>query len=298
MIIGVKKRNVNAASASSASKLLAMAKKRSSKATLLLIFISFTALYAFLPVLAPLPSLSSSSHHNKVNRNFEISRDMFWKDSQPFQIIGGDLHYFRVHPQVHMNLKICLQYWEDRLLKAKALGLNTIQTYVPWNLHEPSPGRHVFEGFADIESFLKLCNKLGLLVMLRPGPYICAEWDWGGFPAWFSSMSPSPKLRSSDPTFLHLVLVGCGLFLYLSLCLSVAVIEVSTYYSFLFKVERWWGNLLPKLVPLLYQNGGPIIMVQIENEYGSYGNDKAYLQHLVVLARSHLGPDIILYEVL
>ncbi|XP_016169851.1 beta-galactosidase 17 [Arachis ipaensis] len=255
MIIGVKKkRNVSTASASSASKLLAMAKKRSSKATLLLIFISFTALYAFLPVLAPLPSLSSSSHHNKVNRNFEISRDMFWKDSQPFQIIGGDLHYFRVHPQ----------YWEDRLLKAKALGLNTIQTYVPWNLHEPSPGRHVFEGFADIESFLKLCNKLGLLVMLRPGPYICAEWDWGGFPAWFSSMSPSPKLRSSDPTFLRLV-------------------------------ERWWGNLLPKLVPLLYENGGPIIMVQIENEYGSYGNDKAYLQHLVVLARSHLGPDIILY---
>ncbi|XP_058780235.1 beta-galactosidase 17-like isoform X2 [Vicia villosa] len=179
---------------------------------------------------------------------------MFWKNGEPFRIIGGDLHYFRVHPE----------YWEDRLLKAKALGLNTIQTYVPWNLHEPTPEKLVFEGFANIESFLNLCHKLDLLVMLRPGPYICAEWDWGGFPSWLSSMNPSPKLRSSDPAFLKLV-------------------------------ERWWGKLLPKFVPLLYDNGGPIIMVQVENEYGSYGDDKAYLQHLVTLARSHLGHNAILY---
>ncbi|XP_057457830.1 beta-galactosidase 17 isoform X2 [Lotus japonicus] len=157
-----------------------------------------------------------------------------------------------------------LQYWEDRLLKAKALGLNTIQVYVPWNLHEPTQGKLVFDGVANIESFLNLCHKLGLLVMVRPGPYICAEWDWGGFPAWFLSMNPSPKPRSSDPNFLQLV-------------------------------ERWWGNLLPKFVPLLYQNGGPIIMVQIENEFGSYGDDQAYLHHLVTLARGHLGHDIILY---
>ncbi|KEH39518.1 beta-like galactosidase [Medicago truncatula] len=100
--------------------------------------------------------------------------------------------------------------------------------------------------------------------MVRPGPYICAEWDWGGIPSWLFSRNPTPKPRSSDPAFLKLV-------------------------------ERWWGKLLPKLVPLLYDNGGPIIMVQIENEYGSYGDDKAYLHHLITLARGHLGQDAILY---
>ncbi|KAK4269224.1 hypothetical protein QN277_022411 [Acacia crassicarpa] len=100
--------------------------------------------------------------------------------------------------------------------------------------------------------------------MLRPGPYMCAEWDLGGFPACLLAMDPSPKLRSSDPTFLRLV-------------------------------DGWWSTLLPKLVPLLYDNGGPIIMVQIENEFGSYGNDQAYLHHLVNLARDHLGHDVILY---
>ncbi|KAG8362986.1 hypothetical protein BUALT_BualtUnG0016800 [Buddleja alternifolia] len=187
-------------------------------------------------------------------RKFEIAEDMFWKDGEPFRIIGGDLHYFRVHPE----------YWEDRLLRAKALGLNTIQTYVPWNLHEPKQGQLIFEGFADIASFLKLCKKLELLVMLRPGPYICGEWDFGGFPAWLLAQEPAVTLRSSDPAFLDLV-------------------------------ETWWGNLLPKMSPLLYSNGGPIIMVQIENEFGSYGDDKAYLHYLVKLARGHLGNNIILY---
>lgn len=162
-------------------------------------------------------------------RKFEIAEDMFWKDGEPCQIIGGDLHYFRVLPQVFIFLKvsflilimitwleiveylvwdpgaslickyvslfvilntkctvklykiehllwgyILMQYWEDRLLRAKALGLNTIQTYVPWNLHEPEPGKLNFEGIADLISFLQLCQNLDLLVMLRVGPYICA----------------------------------------------------------------------------------------------------------------------------
>lgn len=257
MILQPKKTN------SGASTPLSMAKKRISKATLFFIFISFIAFCAIVPVFAPLPSISSRQHHHvhahhshskKVNKKFEIANDMFWKDGEPFRIIGGDLHYFRVHPE----------YWEDRLLKAKALGLNTIQTYVPWNLHEPAPGKLVFEGIANIQSFLNLCHKLDLLVMVRPGPYICAEWDWGGIPSWLFSMNPTPKPRSSDPAFLKLV-------------------------------EIWWGNLLPKFVPLLYDNGGPIIMVQIENEYGSYGDDKSYLHHLITLARGHLGQDAILY---
>ncbi|KAK3220499.1 hypothetical protein Dsin_014469 [Dipteronia sinensis] len=241
-------------------KLSARMRKRSTKTTVFFtILVLLLAFGVLVPVFAPLPSLSShkSPHHHYKKMNvgkFEIDEDMFWKDGHPFQIIGGDLHYFRVLPE----------YWEDRLLRAKAMGLNTIQAYVPWNLHEPKPGKLVFEGIADLVSFLKLCQKLDLLVMLRAGPYICAEWDLGGFPAWLLAIKPALKLRSSDPAFLKLV-------------------------------EKWWGVLLPKISPLLYDNGGPVVMVQIENEFGSYGDDKAYLHHLVTLARAHLGEDIILY---
>ncbi|KAE8659556.1 Beta-galactosidase 17 [Hibiscus syriacus] len=259
-----------AATESTSKSISTMARKRSRKTTMIFfVLLSVLAFVSFLPVFASLPSLYSHSHdvhfllprHQRQHRRqktdvtkFEIAEDMFWKDGKPFQIIGGDLHYFRVHPE----------YWEDRLLRAKALGLNTIQTYIPWNLHEPEAGKLVFEGIADLVSFLKLCQNLGLLVMLRAGPYICGEWDLGGFPPWLLSISPDVRLRSSDPAYLQ-------------------------------KVEGWWGVLLPKVAPLLYGNGGPIIMVQIENEFGSYGDDKAYLRHLVKLAREHLGEDIILY---
>lgn len=198
--------------------------------------------------------LSVATFTAVCSRKFEIADDMFWKDGEPFRIIGGDVHYFRVLPE----------YWEDRLLRAKALGLNTIQTYVPWNLHEPRQGQLSFEDIADVVSFIELCHRLDLLVMLRPGPYICGEWDLGGFPAWLLAIEPSLRLRSSNPAFLALV-------------------------------DSWWGILLAKMAPLLYSNGGPIIMVQIENEFGSYGDDKDYLHHLVKLARLHLGDDIILY---
>ncbi|KAL4554058.1 hypothetical protein LXL04_039832 [Taraxacum kok-saghyz] len=116
----------------------------------------------------------------------------------------------------------------------------------------------------DIVSFVELCQKLDLLVMLWVGPYICAEWDFGGFPAWLLTKEPSIRLRSSDPVYLTLV-------------------------------DKWWGTLFPKISHLLYHKGGPIVMLQIENEFGSYGVDKNYMHHLVNLARSHLGDDLILY---
>ncbi|KAL6618872.1 hypothetical protein ACP70R_034011 [Stipagrostis hirtigluma subsp. patula] len=198
-------------------------------------------------------ALASPSVGGEASRTFWIEDDTFRKDGAPFQIVGGDVHYFRIVPE----------YWKDRLLRAKALGLNTIQTYVPWNLHEPEPQRWEFKGFADIEAYLKLAQELEMLVMLRVGPYICGEWDLGGFPPWLLTIEPALKLRSSDSTYLSLV-------------------------------ERWWGVLLPKVASLLYKNGGPIIMVQIENEFGSFGDDKKYLHYLVELARRYLGNDIIL----
>lgn len=247
---------IRAALTSASCSKLIMAKRRVITTSLVFfLLLTIVSLGHYIPSLPPLPVFSSHLKNSDIrNPTFEIEDDKFWRDGQPFQIIGGDLHYFRIVPE----------YWEDRLLRAKALGLNTIQTYVPWNLHEPTAGKWVFDGIADLESFLKICHKLGFLVMLRPGPYICGEWDLGGFPAWMLSIKPALKLRSSDPAFLQLV-------------------------------ERWWQVLLPRVGSLLYENGGPIVMVQIENEFGSYGTDKIYLHHLVTLARKHLGNNIILY---
>lgn len=189
-----------------------------------------------------------------TNHSFVIENDMFLRDGVPFRIFGGDLHYFRAHPQL----------WRDRLLRVKALGLNTIQTYVPWNLHEPRPGRLNFNGSADLVSFLQMAQDLDLMVMLRIGPYICGEWDLGGLPSWLLEFEPSVKLRSSEEQYIA-------------------------------QVRNWWEILLPMVAPKLFSAGGPVIMVQIENEYGSYGSDKLYLQLLQIQARLHLGDDVILY---
>ncbi|NXI42276.1 BGAL galactosidase, partial [Galbula dea] len=189
-------------------------------------------------------------------RSFGIDYDCgcFVKDGRPFQYISGSIHYSRV-PRY---------YWKDRLLKMKMAGLDAIQTYVPWNYHEPQPGVYDFSGDKDLEYFLQLANDTGLLVILRAGPYICAEWDMGGLPAWLLEKK-SIVLRSSDSDYLA-------------------------------AVEKWMGVLLPKMRPHLYQNGGPIIMVQVENEYGSYfACDYDYLRSLLKLFRHHLGDEVVLF---
>ncbi|MFC4619847.1 beta-galactosidase family protein [Camelliibacillus cellulosilyticus] len=169
---------------------------------------------------------------------FSIEKNGFYFNGQPIRIISGAIHYFRVHPE----------YWEDRLLKLKACGFNTVETYVAWNIHEPKPGAYNFDGFADIERFLKTAQKLDLHVILRPGPYICAEWEFGGLPAWLLA-EDDIALRCYDHRFLE-------------------------------KVDRFFDVLIHKVKPFLCTNGGPIIMVQVENEYGSFGNDKRYLNYL------------------
>lgn len=207
-------------------------------------------------LLAPLLPGSARSLGSASQRTFEIDycRDRFLKDGQPFRYISGSIHYFRV-PSF---------YWKDRLLKMKMAGLNAIQTYVPWNFHELRPGQYQFSGDHDVVQFLQLAHELGLLVILRPGPYICAEWDMGGLPAWLLEKE-SIVLRSSDPDYLA-------------------------------AVDKWLGVLLPKMKPLLYQNGGPIITVQVENEYGSYFScDYDYLRFLQKRFHYYLGDNVLLF---
>ncbi len=171
---------------------------------------------------------------------FEI-RDDFYLDGKPFQIISGAVHYFRTVPE----------YWRDRLEKLKAMGANTVETYIPWNVHEPKKGEFHFEGMADVRSFVLLAQELGLYVILRPSPYICAEWEFGGLPAWLLK-EDGMRLRSCyEPFFRH----------------------IREYYEVLF----------PVITPLQITCGGPVILMQVENEYGYYGEDTAYMERMKAL---------------
>ncbi|MEQ4486609.1 glycoside hydrolase family 35 protein [Cohnella silvisoli] len=185
-------------------------------------------------------------------KTLQVKDAQFYLNGQPYQILSGAIHYFRVVPE----------YWEDRLIKLKACGFNTVETYIPWNLHESREGFFFFEGLADVERFIRLAGELGLHVIVRPSPYICAEWEFGGLPAWLLQY-PDIRLRCMDPVYLE-------------------------------KVDSYYDVLIPRLMPLLSTNGGPIIAMQIENEYGSYGNDAAYLTYLkdVLIKR---GVDVLLF---
>lgn len=166
---------------------------------------------------------------------FEI-KEQFYLNGEPFQVISGSIHYFRVVPE----------YWQDRLEKLLALGCNTVETYIPWNAHEPNKGEFCFEQHLDVVKFVKLAQKLGLYVILRPSPYICAEWEFGGLPAW---------LLKED---------GMRLRAY--------------YEPFLKHVREYYDVLMPMLAPLQITQGGPVIMMQVENEYGYYGDDTRYME--------------------
>ena len=167
-----------------------------------------------------------------------FDKNSFYIDGEPFRIIAGDVHYFRIHPDK----------WEGILDLAVDFGLNTIQTYVPWNAHEPKRGEFDFSGMLDLTRFLELCHKKGLKVLLRPTPYICSEWDLGGLPAWLLKKKDI-TLRCSDPDYLE-------------------------------ALEEYYDRLTPVYLPYLSTNNGPIIAVVVENEYGSYGNDHRYLKSI------------------
>lgn len=175
---------------------------------------------------------------------FDI-KDNFYLDGKVFKVISGAIHYFRVVPE----------YWQDRLEKCKAMGCNTVETYIPWNIHEPVKGKFCFDGIQDIEKFIQLAQDVGLYVIIRPSPYICAEWEFGGLPAWLLA-EDGMKLRVS-------------------------------YAPFLKAVEEYYQELLPRITPYQIDQGGPIILMQVENEYGYYANDRNYMEAIKQLMLEH-----------
>jgi beta-galactosidase len=186
---------------------------------------------AVLAVVAPRPALAQQG-------SFVAANGQFLLNGKPFRVISGEMHYARI-PRA---------YWRDRLRMAKAMGLNSITTYVFWNAHEPQPGVFDFSGNLDVAEFVREAQQEGLYVILRPGPYSCAEWDFGGFPAWLLK-DPKLVVRSRDPQFLA-------------------------------AARTWLLRLGQEVAPLQIGNGGPILLVQVENEYGSYGDDHAYMQDI------------------
>ncbi|WP_327694209.1 glycoside hydrolase family 35 protein [Streptomyces sp. NBC_00459] len=169
---------------------------------------------------------------------FTVGDTDFLLDGRPVRLLSGALHYFRVHEE----------QWAHRLAMLRAMGLNCVDTYVPWNLHEPRPGD--FRDVGQLGRFLDAAREAGLWAIVRPGPYICAEWDNGGLPHWLTGHT-----RTRDARFLG-------------------------------PVERWFGRLLPEIVSRQVDRGGPVLMVQVENEYGSYGSDREYLARLTGLLRA------------
>lgn len=170
----------------------------------------------------------------KPAHSFTVHGDHFELDGKPFEIISGEMHYARI-PR---------EYWRQRVQMAKAMGLNTIATYVFWNVHEPEPGHFDFH---DLVDFLKIVQEEHMYLLLRAGPYSCAEWEFGGFPAWLlKDPKMSTALRTRDP-------------------------------AFMVPAERFIRKLAQAVGPMQIGNGGPIIATQIENEYGNFSNDRQYM---------------------
>ncbi|MBI5362953.1 MAG: beta-galactosidase [Planctomycetes bacterium] len=166
---------------------------------------------------------------------FAIGPDEFLLDGQPFVIRSGEMHAARVPPE----------YWRHRLRMVRAMGCNTVCAYLFWNQHEPRPGQFEFTGGADAARYCRIAQEEGLWVILRPGPYACAEWELGGFP-WWLLKEPGIQLRTRDERYLA-------------------------------AVRRYLKRVGDELAPLQVTRGGPILMAQVENEYGSYGKDKEYI---------------------
>jgi beta-galactosidase len=204
----------------------------------------------FLSFLIILVLLTASAHAQRPKHTFKLGESEFLLDKQPFQIISGEMHPARI-PE---------GYWRHRIQMAKAMGCNTIAVCVFWNYHETEEGVFDFsDGNHNLGEFFKIVQEEGMWLILRPGPYVCAEWELGGIPPYLLRL-PDIKLRSLDPRYMA-------------------------------AAERYMSRLSEVIKPFLITKGGPILMLQIENEYGSFGNDKNYLLKLKEIWTS-LGIDV------
>ena len=190
----------------------------------------------------------------RAAKTFEVGQKTFLLDGQPFVVKAAEMHYPRI-PR---------PYWEHRIRMCKALGMNTICIYVFWNIHEQREGEFNFTDNNDVAAFCRLAQKNGMYVIVRPGPYVCAEWEMGGLP-WWLLKKKDIRLREQDPYFME-------------------------------RVKLFEQKVGEQLAPLTIQNGGPIIMVQVENEYGSYGENKPYVSEIRDCLRGIYGSELTLFQ--
>lgn len=195
---------------------------------------------------------SMSDYENQPR--FEEGDGTFLLNGEPYLVTAAELHYPRIPNE----------YWEHRIEMCKALGMNTICLYVFWNSHEPKEDEFDFTGQNDLRRFIKLCEKHNLKVILRPGPYVCGEWEMGGLP-WWLLKKKDIKLRENDPYFLE-------------------------------RVDKFQKAVADQVGDLTIKDGGPIIMIQVENEYGSYGVDKPYVANIRDIVKKNFGDDVTLFQ--
>lgn len=200
----------------------------------------------------PLPQ--QASEQTISNGKFEAGNGTFLLNGEPFVVKAAELHYPRIPKP----------YWDQRIKLCKALGMNTICLYTFWNSHEPKEGEFDFSGQNDLAEFIRLCAENDMKVILRPGPYVCAEWEMGGLP-WWLLKKKDIKLRENDPYFLE-------------------------------RVDKFQKAVADQVADMTISNGGPIIMVQVENEYGSYGEDKEYVANIRDMLRKNFGDDVTLFQ--
>ena len=191
---------------------------------------------------------------NKKAETFEVGNKTFLLNGKPFVVKAAEVHYPRI-PQ---------PYWEHRIKMCKSLGMNAVCIYIFWNIHEQKEGQFDFTGNNDVAQFCRLAQKNGMYVIVRPGPYVCAEWEMGGLP-WWLLKKKDIKLREQDPYFME-------------------------------RVKLFEQKVGEQLEPLTLKNGGPIIMIQVENEYGSYGENKPYVSEIRDCLRGIYGQDMPLFQ--